>query len=249
MANIEGKVVIIMGASSGIGEATTKKLAQEGAKLVIAARREERLKSLVASLPGAEISYTVADVSKKEDVQAVVDLAVEKYGRVDVLYNNAGVMPTAPLSDTRFDEWRSMLDINIMGVLNGIAAVLPVMHKQKFGHIISTDSVAGHVVYPGSAVYCGTKFAVRAIMEGLRQEERDNNIRSTIISPGAVTTELYKSINVEEDRKFVENLMSQGEEGLSLKASDIADAVAYAISTPETVAVSEILIRPTKQVI
>lgn len=249
MTNIEGKVVVIMGASSGIGEATTKKLAQEGAKLVIAARREDRLKSLVESLPGAEVSYAVADVSKKEDVQAVVDLAVENYGRIDVLYNNAGVMPTAPLSDTRFDEWRQMLDINIMGVLNGIAAVLPVMRKQKSGHIISTDSVAGHIVYPGSAVYCGTKFAVRAIMEGLRQEERDNNIRSTIVSPGAVTTELYKTINVPEDRKWVEDLMSKGGEGLSLKASDIADAVAYAISTPETVAVSEILIRPTKQVI
>src|SRR3954466_7837459 len=122
MTNIEGKVVIIMGASSGIGEATTKKLAQEGAKLVIAARREDRLKALVEKLPNAEISYAVADVTNKEEVQAVVDLAIEKYGRVDVLYNNAGVMPTAPLSETRFDEWKQMSDINIMGVLNGIAA-------------------------------------------------------------------------------------------------------------------------------
>ncbi len=249
MTNIEGKVVIIMGASSGIGEATAKKLAQEGAKLVIAARREDRLKALVKSLPNAEISYAVADVSNKEEVQAVVDLAVEKYGRVDVLYNNAGVMPTAPLSETRFDEWRQMLDINIMGVLNGIAAVLPIMKQQQSGHIISTDSVAGHVVYPGSAVYCGTKFAVRAIMEGLRQEERENNIRSTIISPGAVSTELYTTINDPENREWVKDLMSKNEEGLSLKSSDIADAVAYAISTPKTVAVSEILIRPTKQVI
>ncbi|HHQ8914724.1 TPA: SDR family oxidoreductase [Bacillus cereus] len=248
MANIEGKVVIIMGASSGIGEATTKKLAQEGAKLVIAARREDRLKSLVESLLNAEISYAVADVSKKEEVQAVIDLAVEKYGRVDVLYNNAGIMPTAPLSETRFDEWRQMLDINIMGVLNGVAAVLPIMKKQQSGHIISTDSVAGHVVYPGSAVYCGTKFAVRAIMEGLRQEERENNIRSTIVSPGAVSTELYTTINTLEDREWVKNLMDSGE-SFSLKPSDIADAVAYVISTPETVAVSEILIRPTKQVI
>lgn len=247
MTNIKGKVVVIMGASSGIGEATTKKLAQEGAKLVIAARREERLKSLVESLPNADISYAVADVTNKEDVQAVVDLAVEKYGRIDVLYNNAGIMPTAPISDTRFDEWRQMLDINIMGVLNGIAAVLPIMKKQQSGQIIATDSVAGHVVYPGSAVYCGTKFAVRAIMEGLRQEEKGNNIRSTIISPGAVTTELYTTINDPEARGWVKDLMSKGEEGLALKSSDVADAVAYAISTPETVAVSEILIRPTKQ--
>jgi len=249
MSTIQDKVVIIMGASSGIGEATTKKLAQEGAKLVIAARRVDRLKALVESLPNADISYVVADVTNKDDVQAVVDLAVKKYGRVDVLYNNAGVMPTAALSEKRFDEWRQMLDINIMGVLNGIAAVLPIMKKQQSGHIIATDSVAGHVVYPGSAVYCGTKFAVRAIMEGLRQEERENNIRSTIVSPGAVTTELYTTINTPEEREWVKDLMSKGEEGLSLKASDIADAIAYAISTPETVAVSEILIRPTKQVV
>lgn len=246
MTNIEGKVVIIMGASSGIGEATTKKLAQEGAKLVIAARREDRLKALVESLPNAEISYSVADVINKEDVQAVVDLAFEKYGRVDVLYNNAGVMPTAPLSETRFDEWRQMLDINIMGVLNGIAAVLPIMKKQQSGQIITTDSVAGHVVYPGSAVYCGTKFAVRAIMEGLRQEERDNNIRSTIISPGLVDTELYTTVNDPENRELLKK--NAKIEGLGLKSSEVADAVAYAISTPNTVAVSEILIRPTRQI-
>ncbi|UNL86883.1 SDR family oxidoreductase [Priestia koreensis] len=249
MTHIEGKVVVIMGASSGIGEATTKKLAEEGAKLVIAARREDRLESLAKSLPNADISYAVADVTNKEDVQAVIDLAMEKHGRVDVLYNNAGIMPTAPLAETRFDEWRQMLDINIMGVLNGIAAVLPVMKKQQSGHIIATDSVAGHVVYPGSAVYCGTKFAVRAIMEGLRQEEKDNNVRSTIISPGAVTTELYTTINHAADRESVRDLMSKGEEGFSLKSSDVGDAVAYAISTPETVAVSEILIRPTKQMV
>lgn len=136
MTNIKGKVVIIMGASSGIGEATTKKLAGEGAKLVIAARREDRLKSLVESLPNAEISYAVADVTKQEEVQAVIDLAVKKYGRVDVLYNNAGVMPTAPLSATRFDEWRQMLDINIMGVLNGIAAVLPIMKNSNPGTLL-----------------------------------------------------------------------------------------------------------------
>lgn len=247
MSNIQGKVVIIMGASSGIGEATTKKLAQEGAKLVIAARREERLKAIVETLPDAKISYAVADVTKKEEVQAVVDLAVKKYGRVDVLYNNAGIMPTAPLSEKHFDEWRQMLDLNIMGILNGIAAVLPIMKKQQSGQIIATDSVLGHVVTPGYAVYCGTKFAVRAIMEGLRQEERENNIRSTIISPGMVDTELYRTVNDPETTKWIkENAKIPG---VGLKPSDVADAVAYAISTPETVAVSEILIRPTKQVV
>jgi NADP-dependent 3-hydroxy acid dehydrogenase YdfG len=244
MSTIQDKIVVIMGASSGIGEATTKRLAEEGAKLVIAARREDRLKALVESLPNADISYAVADVTNKDDVQAVIDLAVEKYGRVDVLFNNAGVMPHSPLSETRFDEWRQMLDVNIMGVLNGIAAVLPIMKKQQSGQIVTTDSVAGHVVFQQGAVYCGTKFAVRAIMEGLRQEERENNIRSTLISPGTVDTELHTTINNPKRREWVEDLQRT----IGLQSSDVADAVAYAISTPETVAVSEIIIRPTKQV-
>ncbi|MCY8232467.1 SDR family oxidoreductase [Priestia endophytica] len=244
MSTIQDKIVVITGASSGIGEATTKRLAEEGAKLVIAARREDRLKALVESLPNADISYAVADVTNKDDVQAVIDLAVEKYGRVDVLFNNAGVMPHSRLSETRFDEWRQMLDVNIMGVLNGIAAVLPIMKKQQSGQIVTTDSVAGHVVFQQGAVYCGTKFAVRAIMEGLRQEERENNIRSTLISPGTVDTELHTTINNPKRREWVEDLQRT----IGLQSSDVADAVAYAISTPETVAVSEIIIRPTKQV-
>ncbi|RAS83628.1 SDR family oxidoreductase [Priestia endophytica] len=244
MSTIQDKIVVIMGASSGIGEATTKRLAEEGAKLVIAARREDRLKALVESLPNADISYVVAAVTKKDDVQAVIDLAVEKYGRVDVLFNNAGVMPHSPLSETRFDEWRQMLDVNIMGVLNGIAAVLPIMKKQQSGQIVTTDSVAGHVVFQQGAVYCGTKFAVRAIIEGLRQEERENNIRSTLISPGTVDTELHTTINNPKRREWVEDLQRT----IGLQSSNVADAVAYAISTPETVAVSEIIIRPTKQV-
>ncbi|SDC58153.1 NADP-dependent 3-hydroxy acid dehydrogenase YdfG [Terribacillus halophilus] len=244
MPNIRNKVVVIMGASSGIGEATTKKLAEEGAKLVIAARREARLQALAASLSHTDIIYTVADVTKEEEVQKVVDLAAEKHGRIDVLFNNAGIMPTASLSERRFAEWRQMLDINIMGVLNGIAAVLPIMKKQQSGQIVTTDSVAGHVVFQQGAVYCGTKFAVRAIMEGLRQEERENNIRSTIISPGTVNTELHTTINDSGRRAWVENLQRTN----GLQASDVADAVAYAINTPETAAVSEIIIRPAKQV-
>ena len=241
---IKDKVIIIMGASSGIGAATAKLLAKEGAKLVLAARREEKLKDIAASLPNAQIVYKKADVSNYDDVQQVVDLAISKYGKVDVLFNNAGIMPTAPLVETRLDEWKEMLDINVMGVLNGISAVLPKMVEQKSGHIISTDSVAGHVVYPDSAVYCGTKFAVRAIMEGLRQEQLENNIKSTIISPGAVQTELYNTIS---DKKVALELHeSQKEWGLS--AEDIAQAVAYVINTPERVSVSDRIIRPTKQV-
>ncbi len=242
---IENKVVIIAGASSGIGEATTRRLAKDGAKLVIGARREERLKGLAKSLPGAEIVYRAADVTKPDDMEALAKLARDKHGRIDAIFNNAGVMPTANLADVHRDEWKMMLDINIMGVLNGIAAVLPTMKEQKSGLIIATDSVAGHVVYPGSAVYCGTKFAVRAIMEGLRQEERESNIRSTIISPGLVNTELYTTIS---DKEVGESLRAASEiPGIGLTADDVAEAVAYAVGTPETVAVSEIILRPTKQ--
>ncbi|MEF2968633.1 SDR family oxidoreductase [Paenibacillus sp. M1] len=245
MSNIKDKVIVIMGASSGIGEATAKKLALEGAKLVIAARRAHRLKAVVESLPNAEISYTAADVTKKEEVQAVIDLAIKKYGRIDVLFNNAGIMPLAPMSENHFDEWRQMLDINVMGVLNGIAAALPIMKKQQSGQIITTDSVAGHIVIPTAAVYCGTKFAVRAIMEGLRQEEHENNIRTTMISPGTVDTELPNTI---KDPQVVQTLKENAsKEGFGLRPEDIADAVAYAINTPESVAINEILIRPTKQ--
>lgn len=243
MSTIQNKVVVIMGASSGIGEATAKKLAKEGAKLVIAARREDRLQALAESLPDADISYAATDVTKEEEVQAVVDLAVEKHGRVDVLFNNAGIMPHAPLSKARFDEWREMLDINIMGVLNGIAAVLPIMKKQQSGQIVTTASEAGHVVFQEGAVYSGTKFAVRAIMETLRQEESKNNIRSTLISPGTVDTELHLTINGPKRRDWIEKLQHT----VGLKSSDVADAVAYAISTPDTVNISEILMVPAKQ--
>ncbi|WP_394119938.1 SDR family oxidoreductase [Planococcus donghaensis] len=240
---IEGKVIVIMGASSGIGEATARILADKGAKLVLAARREDRLKEIKESLPEAHIVYRKADVTNHEEVQQVIDLAIAEYGQLDVLFNNAGIMPTAPLAETRRDEWKNMLDINVMGVLNGIAAALPKMVEQKSGHIISTDSVAGHVVYPHSAVYCGTKFAVRAIMEGLRQEQRENNIKSTIISPGAVLTELYTTINDKE----ASDALHQAQSEWGLAAEDIAQAVAYVIDTPDRVSVSDMIIRPTAQ--
>lgn len=247
MENLNGKVIVVMGASSGIGEATVRKIAEKGGKLVIAARREDKLKAIKESLPEADIQYKAADVSNFDEVKAVIDLAMNSYGQIDVLYNNAGIMPTAPLIEARRDEWKQMLDINIMGVLNGIAAALPHMAEQKSGHIITTDSVAGHVVYPGSAVYCGTKFALRAIMEGLRQEQRENNIKSTIISPGAVRTELYKTINDKEASEGLSKMQSQ--EGYGLNSEDIAEAVVYAIETPGHVSVSEVIIRPTRQVV
>ncbi|EME3180816.1 SDR family oxidoreductase [Enterococcus faecalis] len=245
MKSLSEKVIVIMGASSGIGEATARLLARKGAKLVIAARRQERLIAIKKELPEATILVQQADVTKEEEVQRVIKLTMEKYGRIDVLFNNAGVMPTAPLIEAPKGEWRQMLDINIMGVLNGIAAVLPIMVEQKSGQIITTDSVAGHVVYPDSAVYCGTKFAVRAIMEGLRQEQRENNIKSTIISPGAVQTELYQTIS----NRVVAETLHLEQLNWGLKAEDIAQAVVFAIDTPDRMSISEMVVRPTTQTI
>ncbi|MGX2959704.1 SDR family oxidoreductase [Peribacillus sp. JNUCC 23] len=240
---IKDKVIIIMGASSGIGEATAKLLAKRDAKLILAARRLDRLEAIKEEFPKANILIQQADVTNHEDVSQVAKLALDTYGKIDVLYNNAGIMPTAPLVEGRRDEWKEMLDINIMGVLNGIAAVLPIMEKQKSGHIISTDSVAGHVVYPDSAVYCGTKFAVRAIMEGLRQEQRENNIKSTIISPGAVQTELYKTIS----NKKVADELHEAQKEWGLTSEDIATAAVFAIDTPDRMSISDMIVRPTAQ--
>lgn len=244
MNSMKDKVIVILGASSGIGEATVKLLASKGAKLVIASRREEKLKALADTLMESNIAYKSADVTNFDEVKAVIDMAMELHGRVDVLYNNAGIMPTAPLIEGRRNEWRQLLDINVMGVLNGISAVLPIIVKQHSGHIIATDSVLGHHVYENSTVYCGSKFAVRAIMEGLRQEHRLDNIKSTIVSPGNVATDLYQSIQSESARQAELDFRKTID---SLTAEDIATAVAYAIETPDRMSVSEIIIRPTKQ--
>lgn len=247
---VENKVVVITGASSGIGEATAKLLASRGAKVVLGARRADRLATLTATI-GANAIYQVTDVANFQDVKQLVNLAYEKYGKVDVLYNNAGVMPQGFLREGNLESYQRMLDINIMGVLHGITAVLPIMEQQKDGLIITTDSVAGHVVYPGSAVYNGTKYAVRAIMEGLRQEERDFGIRSTIISPGAVATELIQSVDNRVIEEALQDLYDPKNSGSmnSLAADDIANAVLYAIDQPKHVAISEVLIRPTGQIV
>lgn len=247
---VENKVVVITGASSGIGEATAKLLASWGAKVVLGARREDRLATLTATI-GANAIYQVTDVANFQDVKQLVNLAYEKYGKVDVLYNNAGVMPQGFLREGNLASYQRMLDINIMGVLHGITAVLPIMEQQKDGLIISTDSVAGHVVYPGSAVYNGTKYAVLAIMEGLRQEERELGIRSTIISPGAVATELIQSVDNKAIEAALQDLYDPANSGSmnSLAANDVANAVLYAIEQPKHVAISEVLIRPTGQIV
>ena len=239
----ENKVVIITGASSGIGEATAKLLAKNGAKLVLAARREDRLQALKEEIEqlGGQAVYQVTDVTKTEQLEQLAKLAQETYGSVDVLVNNAGLMPLSQLHKNKQDEWDTMVDVNIKGVLYGIGAVLPYMRKQKAGHIINISSVAGHEVMPSSAVYSGTKFAVRAITEGLRKEESvDNNIRATIISPGAVDTELKDHITDEDIKQGIGNMQA-------IDADAIARAINYAVSEPDDVSINEILIRPTAQ--
>ncbi|MGR3741297.1 SDR family oxidoreductase [Companilactobacillus sp. DQM5] len=244
---IKDKVVIITGASSGIGEATARLLVNKGAKVVMGARREDKLKEIANEL-GDNVLYKVTDVTKRTDIKALIDFAINKFGRVDVLYNNAGIMPQGNLSDREYDKWQQMLDVNIMGVLNGIGEVLPIMKEQQDGLIITTDSVAGHVIYPSSAVYNGTKYAVRAIMEGLRQEEKNNGIRSTIISPGAVRTELVNTIGNKNVLNSVKQLMEAPEKSaLAINPEDVANAVIYAIDQPKHVTVSEVLIRPSGQ--
>lgn len=240
---IKNKVVVITGASSGIGQATAHKLASEGAKLALGARRSDRLKAIADAFPAGQVVYQTTDVKDKQSVAGLVNLANDTFGRVDVLYNNAGVMPISELAELKVDEWENMIDTNVKGVLYGIAAALPIMIKQQQGHIITTDSVAGHLVHPGTAVYASTKYAVQAIMDGLRQEQVDNHIKTTMISPGVVNTELYTSISGAEQRAKTE----KAEKGIGIAPEDIANAVAYAIDQPENVGINEILLRPISQ--
>lgn len=244
MSNTKDKVVIITGASSGIGEATAKKLASTGAKLVLAARREERLQQLQKDIEknGGKAIYKVTDVTSHEQMEELAEYALKEFGKIDVLVNNAGVMPHSFLYKKRIEDWNKMIDVNIKGVLYGIAAVLPSMREQKSGHVINLSSVAGHVVGAGSTVYAGTKFAVRAITEGLRKEEYSNNIRTTIISPGAVTSELINSITDMDLKPGIDKVY----EG-AIEAESIAGAIAFAIEQPLDVAINEMLIRPTHQ--
>ena len=237
------KVVIITGASSGLGEATARRLAKNGAKLMLAARREDRLKELVSDIEkeGGTAKYQVTDVTDRPSVEALAKATKQAYDRIDVLVNNAGLMPLSPLAATKVEEWETMVDVNIKGVLYNIAAVMPIMLQQESGHIINISSVAGHKVFPGGTVYCATKFAVKAISEGIRLES-DGKIRSTNISPGAVDTELTDTITHDETAKNVNELY-----GVAIDADAIARAITYAIEQPEDVDVNEMIIRPTKQ--
>ncbi|PHM06721.1 SDR family oxidoreductase [Nostoc sp. 'Peltigera malacea cyanobiont' DB3992] len=243
MSLIQNKVVIITGASSGLGEATAKRLAASGAKLMLAARREDRLKELVGAIAksGGTATYQVTDVADRAQMEALAKETLSTYGRIDVLINNAGLMPLSPLDQVKVEEWDRMIDVNIKGVLYGIAAVLPTMRQQKSGHVINLSSVAGHKVFAGSAVYCATKYAVRAISEGLRLES-NGEIRSTNISPGAVATELTTTITDKDTAAGINQLYA-----IAIDADAIARAIAYAIEQPDDVDVNEMIIRPTRQ--
>ncbi|RYZ43092.1 MAG: SDR family oxidoreductase [Myxococcaceae bacterium] len=239
--NIQGKVVAITGASSGIGEAAARLLAEQGAKVVLGARRVDRLESLASELKakGGEARVRALDVTKREDVQGFVDFTLKEFGRLDVLINNAGVMPLSLLEVLKVDEWDRMIDVNIRGVLHGIAAGLPVMKRQKSGQFINLSSIGGHTVSPTAAVYCATKFAVLAISEGLRQEV-GADIRVTVISPGVTTSELAESISDPDAREVMRGFRKG-----AIPAEAVARSIAYAIAQPADVDVSEIIIRPT----
>ncbi len=240
--NIEGKVVVITGASSGLGEATARLLAGEGAKVVLAARRAQRIEALADEL-GKNALAVPTDVTDLPQVQQLIDKTVEAFGRVDVMLNNAGLMPLAPLEELKTDEWNQMIDVNLKGVLNGIAAALPQMKQQKSGHFINVSSVYGHKLGPAATVYCATKFAVRALSEGLRQEVKPYNIRTTVISPGAVDTELLDHISNKEIQSETRDFVGQ----IAVPPATFARMVAFAVNEPEDVDVNEILFRPTAQ--
>ena len=242
--NIAGKVVVITGASSGLGEATARYLAKQGVSLVLGARRRDRLETLVEDIRGAGgiAEFFVSDVTKVDDIVALVDCAVTNFGRVDVLVNNAGTMAIAPLSESNTAEWDRMIDTNIKGVLYGIAAALPLFQKQDSGHFINVASVAGMKVFsPGGTVYSGTKFAVRAITEGLRHEV-GGKIRTTTISPGLVDSELKNGSSHQESAEFLNDFYK-----IAIPADSVARAIAYAIEQPADVDINEIILRPTVQ--
>lgn len=244
MSGIAGKVVAITGASSGIGEATALLLAARGARLVLAARRGDRLEALAARAAslGGEAVHVVADVRRRDDLTALVDFALARYGRLDVLVGNAGIGPISPLDTLRVEDWEDMIDVNLKGFLYGVAAALPVFRRQGSGHFVTVISTAGLRVVPGQAVYAGTKNAVRTICDGLRQEAGPS-LRVTGISPGFVRTDFAQSMTDPEVRA---QILARMEE-VAIPPEAIARAIAFAIEQPDDVDVGDIVVRPTAQ--
>ena len=244
---IKDKVVIITGASSGIGEATAKLLAEKGAKIVLGARRDDKLKQIADEilLSGGQAVYQMLDVTKQDENDRIVQLAKEKFGRVDVIFLNAGLMPNSPLSALKTEDWHQMIDVNVKGVLNGVAAVLPEFLAQKSGHVITTSSVAGLKAYPGGAVYGGTKWFVRDFMEVLRMESamEGNNIRTATIYPAAVNTELLATISDKQALDQMQDIYDK----YGISPDRIANVVAFAIDQPDDTTINEFTVGPANQ--
>jgi len=243
---LDGKVAVVTGASSGIGEATAEALAKEGAAVVVAARREDRLAGLVERIEneGGRVLAAVCDVTDESQAHGLIQKAREEFGSVDILVNNAGVMLLSTVGKGLSEEWRQMFEVNVLGLLYATDAAIAVMKEQGSGHLVNISSVAGRkVTRDSSGVYAGSKFAVVAISEGLRQELLEDSIRVTVVEPGAVETELTDHITDEDAREAVSSLHQLD----ILQAEDVANAIVYAVSQPEWVSVNEILIRPTQQ--
>jgi NADP-dependent 3-hydroxy acid dehydrogenase YdfG len=245
MENIKGKVIVITGASSGFGKLTAEYLSERGAAVALGARSTDKIESIAKGITdkGGKAIAVTTDVTDKDQVKNLVDSAVREFGKIDVLLNNAGIMPLSPLEYLKVDDWDKCIDINIKGVLYGIAAALPHMKEQKSGQIISVSSVAGHTISPGGAVYSASKYSVRVISEALRQEVKPYNIRTSVISPGAVDTNLPGSVTVEDVAQNIKNYYSEN----AIAPESFARCVAFAISQPEDMDVNEILFRPTRQ--
>lgn len=242
MSILKGKVIVITGASSGIGATTARLLANLGAHVVIGARRVERLESLASDIHAAGGSVVIQrlDVTNLNEMKSIIQLAQSRFGRLDAVINNAGIMPLSSLEALKIDEWNQMIDVNIRGVLHGIASGLPVMKKQGFGHFINIGSTGSYEVTPTAAVYCATKYAVRAITDGLRQEVLGQGIRVTLLSPGVTESELAESITDNNAREFMKEYRRT-----ALPATTIADAIVFALKQPDHVDVSELIIKPT----
>lgn len=245
MKNIENKVIVITGASSGFGKITAEYLSEKGAKVALGARSTDKIEAIAKAIndKGGKAIAVTTDVTNKDQVKNLVDKAVNEFGKIDVMLNNAGIMPLSPLEYLKIEDWDQCIDVNVKGVLYGIAAALPHMKEQKSGQIISVSSVAGHTISPGGAVYSASKYSVRVISEALRQEVKPYNIRTSVISPGAVDTDLPNSVTAEDVAENIKQFYSEQ----AIAPDSFARAVEFAISQPEDVDINEILFRPTQQ--
>lgn len=245
MKNVAGKVIVITGASSGIGRETARQLVAAGAKVALSARRESRLREIAEELGTDNVAYLPGDATSLDDMQALVALAKERFGKVDSIFANAGIMPAGNMSELKVDEWMAEVDVNVKGVLNLIAAAMPQFKEQGYGHVIATSSMAGLQSVPGNAVYCGTKHFVRALLSSLRAEsvQEGSRIRTTTVYPGAVNTELLNTVDAGEGKEMAQKLY----DAVAIQPADIARAVVFAVAQPDGVDISDIAVQPLLQ--